>query len=98
MYSNPGRVILYLGLLANIILKGKRRGYIGKAVRKAMYYGILENSDFHLLQQKFRQGSLTMSSAKLNVSSTLVICNERGTMGRVCKFLSGKLKMSSNIS
>ena len=66
MHSDPGRVILYLGLLGNIILEDKGRGCIGEAIRNRVSSGILGNSGFLLPQQKkFRQGPLTFALSKI---------------------------------
>lgn len=60
----PCRVILYLGLLGNIILEGKGRGWVEEAIRKGKFNGILRNSGFPVLQWKFRQGPLTFVLSK----------------------------------
>ena len=43
MHRDPGRVILYLDLLGNIILEDKGRDCIGEAIRRVVSSGILGN-------------------------------------------------------
>ena len=59
MHRDPGRIILYLNLLGNIILEDKReRLYWGSNKKSGVRWNTGE-SGFLLPQQKFRLGPLT---------------------------------------